>query len=69
MHLGHDVVTVDVRSTAPAGARSAMCSTARSSVTLICSPANIASRRGLDAGVAGQLQQSLEDRVVDRCFE
>ena len=30
---------------APAGARSAVCSTARSSVTLMCSPANIASRR------------------------
>ena len=36
----------------PAGARSAVCSTARSSVTLICSPANIAAAARLDASGA-----------------
>ena len=53
------------RSTSPAGARRATCSTARSSVTLIGSPANIASRRAGDAGGRGDGQQGGEHGVVD----
>ena len=44
VHLGHHVGPVH-HELASRGSRSAVCSTARSSVTLICSPANIASRR------------------------
>ena len=47
------------------GARSATCITARSSVTLMCSPANIASRRCLDTGAAGNVDQTAEHHVVD----
>ena len=45
VHRRHDVDAVDLDCARPSGARSATCSTARSSVTLIFSPANIASMR------------------------
>ena len=38
----------------PPGSRSAVWSTARSSVTLMCSPANIASRRSVEPDLVGQ---------------
>ena len=44
VHLRHDVLAVD-HDLASSGARNAVCSTARSSVTLILSPRNIASMR------------------------
>ena len=43
--LGHDVLAVDDDRRVPCGARSATCSTARFSVTLIFSPRNMASMR------------------------
>ena len=43
--IGHDIAAVGRRWTVPAGARRATCSTARSSVTLMCSPAHMASIR------------------------
>ena len=49
----------------PRGMRSATCRTARSSVVLMCSPANMASRRCLDAGGPGQRQQEAQ-RLVGR---
>ena len=45
----------------PRGSRSAVCSTARSSVTLMCSPANMASRRSASADLLGQLDQGGQD--------
>ena len=45
VHLGDDVDCRRRPGWRPVGRRSAVCSTARSSVTLMCSPANIASRR------------------------
>ena len=50
------------RAAAPGGRRSAVCSTARSSVTLMCSPANIASRRSVEPDLVGQREQGAEDR-------
>ena len=46
-------------SSSPRGSRSAMCSTARSSVVLMCTPANIASRRYSRPAVAGQGDEQL----------
>ena len=51
--------------TAPSGARSATCSTARSSVTLIFSPRNIASMRSREAGPSRQLEQQAQRLVGD----
>ena len=62
MHLGHDVVP-STTITVPRGARSAVCSTARSSVMLMCSPANIASRGSTPA--ARPRDETGEHRVVD----
>ena len=45
------------RATRSRGMRSATWSTGRSSVTLTCSPANIASRRSLDAALGGEREQ------------
>ena len=52
---GHDVDAVDLGCARRVGARSATCSTARSSVTLIFSPANIASMRSRRPDSLGQL--------------
>ncbi len=52
------------RGSASSGSRSAVCRTARSSVTLMCSPRNIASRRAGDADLLGQGQQRGEDAAV-----
>ena len=63
VHVGHHVVSVDVMC-APAGCASAVCSTARRSVTLIFSPANIASRAP-PCPRRGHGEQRIHDRVVD----
>ena len=47
------------------GSRSAVCSTARSSVTLMCSPRNIASRRSATPDLLGQGEQGGQHVVVD----
>ncbi len=47
------------------GIRSATCSTARSSLTLMCSPANIASRRPSTSALLGELDQQLQRLVGD----
>ena len=49
----------------PRGIRSATCSTARSSVTLMCSPANIASRRAATPASVGEREQEPERLVGD----
>ena len=49
----------------PLGARRATCRTARSSVTLIFSPRNMASMRALQARFLGQLQQQPKRLVRD----
>ena len=49
----------------PRGARSATCSTARFSVTLIFSPRNMASIRAAQAAFVRQLKQELERFVGD----
>ena len=51
-----------------AGRRSAVCSTARSSVTLMCSPRNIASRRSATPGLVGQGEQRGQHLVVDEAL-
>ena len=47
------------------GMRSATCSTARSSETLMCSPANIASRRSASPGLAREVDEQLDRLVGD----
>ena len=44
------------------GSRSAVCSTARSSVTLMCSPANIASRRSASPTCSASSTRACKDR-------
>ena len=65
VHLGHDVLAVDDDRRRLAASRSATCSTARSSVTLICSPRNIAVDALAQAGLLGQLHQQRERLVGD----
>ena len=53
----------------PRGARSATCRTARSSVTLIFSPRNIASIRRRRPDASASRSRSLSVSFVTRCFE
>ena len=59
MDLGHDVLRRRRRIDAPRGARSATCSTARFSVTLIFSPRNMASMRSRRPRFLGKLQAAV----------
>ena len=68
VHLGHDVVAVD-HDPLVLGARSATCSTARSSVTLIFSPANIASRSCSTPARRASATSSAIVSSVSRFFE
>ena len=54
------------RGACPRESRSAVCSTARSSVTLMCSPANIASRRRVDPDLVGEVEQRGQHVVVEQ---
>jgi hypothetical protein len=69
MDLRHHVFAVDDDGFVPLGARSATCSTARFSVTLIFSPRNIASMRDPQPGFLRQLKRSLIVSSVTRFFE
>ena len=64
VHLLDDVDAVD-DSERSRGIRSATCRTARSSETLMCSPANIASRRSSTPRSAGQLAEQQQRLVGD----
>ena len=67
VHLRDDVRAVDDEARVRRGGRrSAVCSTDRSSVTLICSPANIAARRSATPDLLGQLEQPGQHVVVDQ---
>ena len=55
--------------TSPAGARSATCSTARSSVMLMCSPPNIAARRSARPDSCARSSSSPMVSAVTRCLE
>ena len=63
--LGHDVLAVDHDRSRPRGARSATCSTARFSVTLILSPRNMASMRSRRPDSSASCEQQLERLVGD----
>ena len=52
----------------PAGIRSATCSTERSSVTLMCSPANIASRRAAKPTASASASSNPSVSSVTRCL-
>ena len=70
VHVRHDVVAVDHDRPRPRGARSAMCSTGRSSVMLMRSPRNIASMRAREAGALGERRASRPIvSSVMRCLE
>ena len=64
VHVGHHVLAVDLDRGAR-GARSAMCRTARFSVTLIFSPRNIASMRSRRPRLLGEREQQLDRLVGD----
>ena len=64
MDAGHDVLAVD-DDRRPCGARSATCSTARFSVTLIFSPRNIASMRARSVGFFREREQQAYRLVGD----
>ena len=66
--LGHDVVAVDHDALAASAPRSATCSTARSSVMLIFSPANIASRRPSTSAASASAEQQLHRLAGHRAF-
>ena len=61
--------TPSTTSEASRGIRSATCSTARSSVTLMCSPANIASMRSAQPASVGERSSSAIVSSVTRCLE
>ena len=61
VHLRHRRRPRRPRALASAGARSAVCRTARSSVTLMCSPANIASRRAASPTSSASCDQRRQD--------
>ena len=65
VHVGHDVLAVDHDDLRPSGARSATCSTARFSETLILSPRNIASMRSRSPDSLGELEQQTQRLVGD----
>ena len=65
VHVGDDVLAVDRQLDASRGNRSAVCSTARSSEVLMCSPANIASRRCFEAGGLREVDQQLQRLAGD----
>ena len=68
--LGDDVGAVDDQRARPRGIRSATCSTARSSETLMCSPRNIASRRSAQAATPRRARRSSRSvSSVTRFFE
>ena len=69
VHVGDDVVAVDARRARPAGWRSAVCSTARRSVTLIGSPANIASRRASTPAAVATASRASTTASSTRCFD
>ena len=60
VHVRHHVGAVGGRSPRPAGARSATCSTARSSVMLMCSPPNMSARRSARSGLLRELDQQAD---------
>ena len=68
MHVGHHILAVD-RQLLGSGMRSATCSTARSSVELMCTPENMASRRA--STPVARARSNRRDRVssVTRCLE
>ena len=55
--------------TAPAGARSATCSTARSSVMLMCSPPNISARSSASPDSRARSTSRPMVSAVTRCLE
>ena len=65
VHVGDDVLAVDRQARRPRGSRSAVCSTARSSEVLMCSPANIASRRSSRSAALGQVDQQRQRLAGD----
>ena len=67
MDLGDDVDAVDDERRV-AGIRSATCSTARSSETLMCSPANISSRRSARPDSFGEVDEQSQRLVGDALF-